>query len=68
MKAYDVGYNMGSKNLNSETQAKRNEWKGKAVSHKASLGHRSPHALKSSERGRMILDFGVQSGESKLTM
>ena len=33
-----------------------------------SEGHEAPHALKSSNRGRMIWDFLVQSGESKLTM
>ena len=33
IKAYDVGYDMGLENLNSETRAKKNEWKGKVVSH-----------------------------------
>ena len=30
--------------------------------------HEPPHALKSSQRGRMISDFRVQNLESKLTM
>ena len=30
--------------------------------------HEPPHALKSSERGRMISDFGVQELDSKLTI
>ena len=43
------------KNLNSETRAERK-------------GHEPPHALKSSQYGRMISDFRVQDLESKLTM
>ena len=31
-------------------------------------GHEPPHPLKSSERSRMISDFPIQRGKSKLSM
>ena len=50
MKAYDISYDMGSKNPNSRTRAERSEGKAKVMLCKRlhSERHEPPHALKSS--------------------
>ena len=62
MKDYDVGHDMGCKNLNSEIRVERIELKRNVIlsQRQGSEGYEPPHALKRSYRGLMISDFQVQ--------